>query len=260
MKLLVCIPTIEGREHFLNNAMEGYRTRTPPEVELEVEVVHDAPTCGVGWQQAIDRALDRGAEPDYIHFGNDDIVVGQGWMYPLVEAVDMGFLPASRLEPAGVHLDENPALSMAPFYVPPSKHSYFYADLPENQPQRDWSRIDHSALPFCSLHQWRLIGPFIPIHFGTDKWFYFQAQRRGIEVAARMESVIFNYAAQVGREKGEWTETDLIDFDLNIAYPEYVAGRLQPDEEHQNRLTLAGLIMAREWRHRNLPPPYHWEE
>lgn len=150
-------------------------------------------------------------------------------------------------------------MSMAPGYVAPSELSYFYADLPENQPKEDMVEVDHGALPFCSLEQWEKLQPFIPIHFGTDKWFYHRARKERIPIAARMESVIFNYAAQFGREKGEWTETDLIDFDLNIVYPLYVHGVLSPYQEHPLRLTPRGLEIARKWRADNLPPPHHWE-
>lgn len=258
-RLLVCIPTIKGREKYLERAVWGYATRTPEVAGVEFCIIRDRETCGEGWQEAIDNALESGATPDYIHFGNDDIVVGEGWFQPLAEAVERGFLPAPRLEPAGVHLGEEVAESMAPAYAEPSHLSYWYADLPEHQPKEDFAQVDHGALPFCSLGQWRKLGPFIPIHFGTDKWFYERARQERIPVVARMTSVIFNYAAQIGRAKGDWTETDLIDFDLNIAYPLYVHGRLQPTEKHPLRLTPRGLELARKWRKDNLPPPYHWE-
>lgn len=258
MKLLVCIPTITGREQFLDRAIEGYRERTHG-IDLHIEVVLDEPTCGLGWQKAVEQGLSK-LSPDFIHFGNDDIVVAEGWLPPLMHAAMQEVLPASRMEPAGWHLGEEPAEAMAPIWAARSDRSYFYADLPEKQPKADWDELDHSALPFCSLAQWVRIGPFIPIHFGTDKWFYHQARSQGLKCVARMDSVIFNYATQIGRQKGEWTETDIIDFDLNIAYPLYVHGRLQPTETHPLRLAPRGLELARKWRKENLPPPYHWEE
>lgn len=264
MNLLVCIPTIKGREDFVAQAIKGYHERTP-EADVTVSFIEDRPTCGIGWQDAIDQGLrtaqqERSAWPDYIHFGNDDIVVAEGWLPPLVEAVEAGCVPAARMEPAGVHLDEDPAVSMAPAEPPPlSEHSYFYADLPENQPRTDWATVSHASLPFCSLRQWYEIGPFIPTHFGTDKWFFERARRQGIPAVARLDSVIFNYAAQIGRSKGEWNETDIIDFDLVFAYPQYESGELDPSEEHPLRLTDAGLNMVRGWRALNFPGPHHWQ-
>lgn len=257
MKLLVCIPTVSGREEYLKRACCGYAWRTPG-VDVYIETVYDAPSCGEGWQQAVERGLDK-VRPDYIHFGNDDVVVGQNWFEPLREAVDAGDIPAPRIEPAGFHLGEDDPVSMPPLYVDRSVHSYFYADLPENQPTADYQEVDHGALPFCSLDQWHEIGPFIPIHFGTDKWFYLQAKRNHMKVVARMHSVIFNYAAQCGRSKGDWTEIDFLDFDLTVAYPEYESGSLGPDDKHPERLTPKGLERVRRWREKSFDPPYHWE-
>lgn len=259
MNVLVCIPTITGREHYLHQAIRGYQQRT--DANVAISIVTDQPTCGMGWQAAVEQGLRGSYKPDFIHFGNDDIVVAEGWLPPLVEAVEVTALPAPRMEPAGVHMNEDPAVSMAPPIGPmPSRYSYFYADLPENQPQQDWEQVDHGALPFCSLEQWEQIGPFLPIHFGTDKWFYAQAKRLGYRVVARMDSVIFNYAVQIGRDKGDWAEQDLIDFDLVFAYPEYERGDRDPTEPNTLRLTDEGLRMVRNWRRDHFDGPHHWEK
>lgn len=261
MQVLICIPTIEGREAYFSRCIEGYLERTP-ETNGSMIFSHttNAPTCGVGWQRAIDAVEpELLAKVDYIHFSNDDIVVGEGWLAPLVEAVERGYVPAPRIEPAGFHLGEEPARSMAPLTAAPSDKSYFYADLPENQPVEDWQEVGHGALPFCSVEQWRRIGSFIPTHFGTDKWFFHRAKQEGFPAVARFGSVIFNYAAQIGREKGEWAETDLIDFDCVFAYPDYVEGKRPPTEPHPLRLTDEGLRMVRRWRAASFPGPHHWE-
>lgn len=260
MRLLVCIPTIDGREEFLARAIRGYEERTHG-TDLYIQVVHNEPSCGQGWQKAVERGFAHLHPylPDFIHFSNDDIVVGEGWFFPMMEAAREGFLPAARMEPAGFHLKEEPAEAMAPRWVPRSEHSYFYSDLPENQPKKDWDAVDHSALPFCSIAQWAGIGGFIPIHFGTDKWFYHRARLQGRECVARMTSVIFNYATQIGRSKGDWSELDFIDFDCNIAYPLYLDGSLHPRQECPWRGTPEGLEAARAWRMSNFDGPYHWE-
>jgi hypothetical protein len=188
-------------------------------------------------------------------------VVAEGWLEPLVEAVEAGCLGCPRMEPAGHHMGQEPAWDMAPAQAPPrSERSYWYADLPEKQPQEDWEVVDHGSLPFCSLEQWELVKPFLPIHFGTDKWFYFRAHRLGIQSVARMESVIFNYAVQIGRAKEEWAETDFIDFDLVFAYPEYRSGERAPTQPHPLRGTPEGLALVRDWRRKNFDGPHHWEK
>ena len=260
MRVLVCIPTIKGREEFLGRAVASYRERSSKHTDVYVEVVHDFPTCGQGWNAAVTRALTRlRPAPDFIHFGNDDIMVGAHWEQPLIEAAAQGFLPAPRMEPAGHHLGEEPAEAPAPLWVARSDRSYFFSDLPENQPKKDWAPLDHSALPFCSVGQWLKIGPFIPIHFGTDKWFYHRARLLGMKAVARMDSVVFNYATQIGRSKGEWSELDFIDFDLAIAYPLYIDGSLSFDELPPLRGTPEGLECARIWRESNFDGPHHWE-
>lgn len=266
MNLLVCIPTITGREHHLEQAVRGYHDRTPDDVHVNISIVKDRPTCGIGWQACVDQALlaaEQGASaaPDYIHFSNDDIVVAHGWLDPLVETVrDEGWLPCPRMEPAGYHLGQEPAVDMAPALAPAvTERSYWYSDLPEKQPQEDWAFVDHGSLPFCSLHQWKVIGPFLPIHFGTDKWFYWIGRKRGYAAVARMDSVIYNYAVQIGRAKDDWAETDFIDFDLMFAYPEYVTGERPVTEPHPLRGTPEGLALVRDWRRKNFDGPYHWE-
>lgn len=260
-RVLVCIPTIDGREHFRDQAVRSYQERTEG-FDVDFSLVRNRATCGIGWQEAVEQGLRHAQfKIDYIHFSNDDICVADGWLPPLVEAVEMGCVPGARMEPAGEHLNEDPAMSMAPPDPPErSLRSYWYADLPEKQPKEDWQTIPHASLPFCSVAQWRELSPFLPIHFGTDKWFYKRAWDAGFPAVARMESVIYNYAVQIGRSKGEWAETDLIDFDLVFAYPEYERGDRPPTERHPLRLTDEGLRMVRNWRRDNFDGPHHWEE
>ncbi len=250
MRLLVCIPTLTGRERYLANCLRGYRERSPG-VELMESIIRDAPTCGIGWQRCVDQAW---CEWDYVHFSNDDIVVGEGWLAPLIDAVDSDFfLPVSRIEPAGVHLGHPmpDPIPMPPAGDPISLGGYFYSDLPENQPTDDFQPVDHGSLPFCTRRMWDRIGPFIPSHFGTDKWFYERGRETSHRAVAIQRSIIYNYAPQIGRARGDWTETDFLDFDLTISYPMYVSGALAVDEPHPLRETPEGLRQVREWRARN---------
>lgn len=252
IRVLVCIPTLRARQPYLANCMRGYRERTPG-AEVVFSIVADLPTCGVGWN-ATAANIEELRGIDYIHFSNDDVVVGEGWLAPLIEACQAGCVPAPRIEPAGVHVGEFPLCEppMAPSGFPPprSPHGFFYADLPEKQPVSDWKYVPHGALPFCSVAQWREIGPFIPTHFGTDKWFYHRASALGLKIVARQGSVIYNYAPQIGRARGDWTEQDYLDFDLTVAYPMYVSGDLSVTERHPLRETPEGQRLVREWRER----------
>lgn len=261
MSILVCIPHLTARPKHLKNCLRGYIERT--ESQVHIQLVYDAPSCGVGWQLAADKGLWEYKDIEYIHFSNDDIVVGHGWDAPLIEAVKQNYVPASRIEPAGVHLGdfdlEDPP--MAPDGNPPpiSDHGYFYSDLQENQPTQDWEYIDHGGLPFCSVEQWGQISPFPPIHFGSDEYFYHEASRAGIGTVARQGSVIYNYCSHLGRDFGDWSQIDMMDFDCVFARPDYEMGKVGIFKNHPLRGTPEGLKLVREWRMRTFPGPHHWE-
>jgi hypothetical protein len=254
--VLICAPTLTGREGYLRNMFHGYLERSGCAVEFACP--KDLPSCGEGWNAAVESHHLNGV--DFIHFSNDDVVPAVGWENPLILEAKHGCLPACRMEPAEYRLGiercdpSNPP--MPPLPPPaPDEHSYYYADLPENQPTHDRAILPehaHGALPFMSVEQWRELGPFIPIHFGTDKWICHRAREAGYTIRARTWSVMFNYAAPVGRTRGDWTEQDFLDFDLNIAYPLYIDGQLKPTDRHPSRGTAMGLAMARAWRRENV--------
>lgn len=255
VKVLICAPTLTGREPYLRNMKRGYLERTPG-ATVVFATPKDLPSCGEGWNTSARIGLQAYPDADYIHFSNDDVVPAAGWLEPLIEANRRGgFIGCSRMEPVGVALGFEPELphpAMAPLVAPPqSRYSYYYADV--KQPWGDWQPVDHGSLCFCSVWTWRnVIHEFLPIHFGTDKWFYLKARRHGYSIVTRTHSVIFNYAAQVGRSKGDWSEQDYLDFDLNIAYPDYLNMRLKPSERHPLRNTPEGLQAARDWRAKNV--------
>jgi hypothetical protein len=258
VKVLICAPTLSGREGYLRNMMNGYRERSHG-ATIVFSTPKDLPSCGEGWNVAADVGLQSHPDVEFIHFSNDDVVPAQAWLPPLVQAAREAFLPCCRIEPVGWHLGFNPDPDqpvMAPAMPPAqTEHSYYYADLPENQPQVDWDACDHGALPFMSVEMWHLLRPFIPIHFGTDKWIFHRARQllpAGPIGVARKWSVMFNYAAPIGRARGLWTENDFIDFDCNIAYPAYVKGDLGVGDRPSMRGTETGLMMVNDWRAKNL--------
>lgn len=247
--ILVCIPTLTGREDYLRNALLGYRTRSDGHRIFPVKV-WDAPSCGVGWQRCIERAhlMYPWGAIDYIHFGNDDIVVGGGWADPLIEVARDGAIGAARMELAGVAMGYDPLAVPEPPPMPPltarTSRFYFYADI--NQPTADRVVIDHCSLPFMSVATWSDVGPCIPIHFGTDKWLC--RDKTNHPTVGRQESMIFNYAAGHGRNHDGWTELDFMDYDLCVAYPRYESGELNPTELPPERLTQEGLRLVQQVR------------
>ena len=262
ISVLVCIPTVPGRQTFLANCARSYEATlratdlvTLSSFKINLSIVTDAKTAGEGWQRCVDQGLEWWPETTHIHFSNDDIVVHNRWLDPLVEACAQQVLPAMRIEPAGGHCVEEIFEThppMPPDYflvdVPRNKMAYFYADHPENQPTRDWQFIDHSNLPFCTVEQWRKIGPFPPIHYGTDRWFAEYGRRAGYKTVARLNSVAFNYNANIGRHRGGWEEQDFAAFDGVFALSAYSTGMLGLQEPHPWRETEYGLSLVKEWR------------
>lgn len=259
MSVLICIPTLSGREPYLVNAIRGITERT--DREWNISLARDAPSAGEGWNQCAER-IEFYPDTTHLFFFNDDTVPATGWLPPMIEAADQGFIPAPRIEPAGGHIRDrqifqtHPPMPPAYFPVPRDPVSYFYADLAENQPQNDWDPAKHTNLPFCTVEQWQRIGPFPPFHYGSDVWFSHRARQFGYRTVARMDAVVFNYNANIGRSKilegVEWTEQMWLDYDGIYALPKYLSGILSPDQHDPLRGTPEGAELVTSWRRKHL--------
>jgi hypothetical protein len=135
----VIIPTVEGREDYLERCVKAYTAHAGGGYELDLIIEHDHPSCGAGWQAGLARA--RG---EYIHLSDDDIEPQPGWHVPAIEAVRLGFLPAPQV-------------------CDPNGH-------PQSHPQEgvfspDWTPVHQSALPFASREQTEKIAPLLTCHY-----------------------------------------------------------------------------------------------
>jgi hypothetical protein len=227
LSVSVLIPTVSGRETFLEMCVTGYLRNTPAWVDLEFVILRDRLTCGVGWQEAAERA-----SGTYLHFSNDDIVPRTGWLEPLVHAALCGYVVAPWIQ----HGD----------------WGGFYGAAPGVGQEDDWQDVDHSAMPFCERERFKRVGPIIATHYGVDNWFAERVRAAGMRLVGRRESVLDHWNIQIGREKGDWTQVDLLDYDCGIALPEYRAGVRPPTEMPPDRLTPEGLARARQWRKENV--------
>ena len=70
----VVIPTIEGREHWLAKAVEGFSRHKPVSHQYELIVIDGQPTCGAAWNKGMEKA-----KGDYILLSADDIEPHHGW-------------------------------------------------------------------------------------------------------------------------------------------------------------------------------------
>lgn len=249
MKVSVVIPTVDGRTEYLARCVRGYTERTDADIELIV--IEGKPTCGIAWQEGAEQATG-----DYLHLTADDIVPGEGWLPPFVEAVARGCVPCGLValpEPGDLDDDHMP-LAGNPIH---QGHSHFFEYTGGLDVFDDWTEASgqsqYPSVPFCSMPQWRRIEPMVALHYGTDKWFGMQARRHGIANVVRHGSVFYHYAAIPGRAPAnpDWTHRELITFDQVIAYPEYARGRRQPRDPDPRRLTDEGLRLTRAWMKEN---------
>lgn len=85
----VIIPTIDGREHWLEKAERVYCETTE---NFELIVVRNAPSCNLGWNTGIEQATG-----DFIHLSADDLEPHPGWWRAALRCVRKGQLPCARV-------------------------------------------------------------------------------------------------------------------------------------------------------------------
>lgn len=266
MVVHVVVPTVSGREEYLKRCLQGYERSCPEDVELNFLTIRDAPTCGVAWQSGADQ-VERGDGEEFLHLTADDIVPGEGWLEPMVEAVRAGAVPVGLVvTPTAEILDPVTAMPLQGNPVPENPRPRFFEREGDETEVADWYEAqepsEYPSVPFCSLDQWLSIGPMIVPQYGGDRWFGERARRAGIRSVVRHGCCFYHYAAQPGRiPRAEgWFHLDRITFDLNIAYPMYESGALAPEQFHPESETASGRELARTWYREHVPGPYYWEQ
>lgn len=172
----VIIPTIEGREAYLDKCVAAYTSHAEGNYELDLIIEHDHPSCGAGWQAGLERA-----KGEFIHLSDDDIEPLPGWHAPAVEAARLGFLPAPQVcDPNG---------------------------YPQSRPEEgkfgaDWTPVDMSSLPFATAAQVEKIAPLMTCHYFTDDWFSWRGAQAGWPTVLRAEYRFRHWWAQTKRGAG----------------------------------------------------------
>jgi hypothetical protein len=180
----VIIPTVEGREKYLENCIRAYTAHAEGGYELDLIVEHDHPSCGAGWQAGLERA-----KGEYIHLSDDDIEPRAGWHAPAIEAVSFGFLPAPQVcDPNG---------------------------YPQSHPQEgvlgaDWTPVHMSALPFASAQQMEKIAPLLTCHYFSDDYISWRGARAGWPCVLRARYAFIHHWAQVKRGAGMTQEERMV--------------------------------------------------
>ena len=169
----IVVPTITGREHWLERFKVAYAAHTE-DYELIV-VPNDGQPVGVGWQAGAEKATGK-----YLHLTNDDCEPLPGWWQAAVEVADRGETPAGPVLNSDGTVDS-------------------LGEWGERTERPDGTPTVLTRIPFCSMEQWELIGPMLPIHYFSDDWFSWRAIQAGVQPVICNQYRFYHYWAQEGR-------------------------------------------------------------
>lgn len=196
--ITVPLPTITGREDFLEAAVAAYERYA----NVEVLVFKDEPGCGPAWAKGA-----AAATGDYIHFGADDVQMHQGWWQAATRVIDMGYLPAARV------LNTDGSLQSCGDW---------------GVEMRDGAIPEFTRSPMVSRAQWErmslLIAPFLEqnTQYFTDNIFTAAGRHLGIETVVCRGYEYTHHLAKWGRGAGmSWEQRMRRDQAL---YLKYLAG------------------------------------
>lgn len=172
--ITVPLPTIDGREEYLEKAVAAYQRTTP---NIEILIVRNAPNCGVVWQYGAEHGTG-----DYIAFGADDVEMHDGWWQAATAMIDQGALPA----PLIYNTDGTIQSCGGSNGVLEPDHAF----------------TEFTRGPIVSRAQWQLIGPMIPIHYFTDNWVSYRGSLHGIPTVVCRDYAYTHHMADQGRGAG----------------------------------------------------------
>jgi len=169
----IVVPTITGREHWLERCTEAYHKTLQDFPDYQIIVIKDRKTCGVAWNEGL--ALAKG---NYIHLTADDIEPLDGWVWPALESADNGELPAARI------LNTDGSLQSCG------------TDANEHD---EGEEATIARIPFATAEQFRKIGPMMNEHYQTDQWFSHRGRQEGFPTVVRRDYLFYHHFAPEGR-------------------------------------------------------------
>lgn len=164
------VPTIPEREPWLERCVAAIEAHTS-DVQIVVE------RGGRSWGEAINLAAEK-AIGDYLWLGSDDMEVCPGWWKPAANVCDRGQLPAPLV------FNTNGTVQSAGDYAP--------------RPQPQGATTQFPRIPFCSVEQWRRLGPLLDIHF-ADVRFGDKAAALDIPTVVERGYAVIHHMPDVGR-------------------------------------------------------------
>jgi hypothetical protein len=175
VKLSIVMPTIAGREEWLERTCKAFYALTETPFELLVEVDH--PGCGPAWQAGGARA-----QGDYIFMAADDLEPkARGWETAAMDACDDNLLPAPLI------------------YYPDGRLQScgeWWETLEGDNEETAFTRA-----PFMSRAQWEVAQPMLPTHYWTDNWVSWKCWQQQIPTVVTYGFDLIHHLAGEGRNE-----------------------------------------------------------
>lgn len=176
-ELSIIVPTITGREHWLERAEKGFRRRIPERTNYEWIVVKDEDGCGRAWNVGFGEATG-----DYLCFAADDLEPAwTGWIPAAIKVISEGKIPCATI------LNSDSSLQAC--------GDSYTNEFPDGAPA-------HIArVPFLSREQAEAIFPIIETHYFTDNYVSWAAERAGWPTVVCNNLCFFHHYAREGRNE-----------------------------------------------------------
>lgn len=164
----VVIPTITGRENWVEGCVKAYQYHSPN--DTQIIVVKDEPSCGHAWVKG-----NKEAKGDYVHFTADDLEPTQNWYQEAIHYLDQGIIPAAMV----VNSKWMPAIC--------------------DSPLGDWGHQPNVLVPMLTKEMLEDPEWLLPIHYGSDDWVSYYAIYCGKRVVRAHNYVLIHHVAGEGR-------------------------------------------------------------
>jgi hypothetical protein len=174
--LSIVMPTIDGREEWLEKTCKAYYALTNTLFEILVEENH--PGCGPAWQAGGERA-----QGDFIFMAADDLEPQHlGWEQAAMDSCKMGRLPAPRI----YHTDGR---------LQSCGESW-------EMLEPDGEETAFTRAPLMSREQWEIAQPMLPVMYGTDNWVSWKCWQKEIPTVVTYGFDLIHHLAPEGRDEG----------------------------------------------------------
>lgn len=166
----VIVPTIKGREHWLERCEAAYRATTE---DFEFIVLNDYPTCGAAWNEGLQQA-----KGDYINLSADDLEPQTDWWVYGILAVDAGIIPCPRI------LNPDGTLQSCGTFA---------------EEAEDGTPSVVARVPFFSREMAEVFYPIFENHYMGDHWITWKGNQHGWPTLVVRKMVFTHHFAMEGR-------------------------------------------------------------